>query len=879
MGEVYRAHDTRLRRDVAVKALPASFAEDQERVLRFEREARILAGLNHPSIAAIYGMEQLGDSRYLILELVDGGTLADRLAAGAIPMRESLRLARDVADALHTAHESGVVHRDLKPSNIALTPDGRPKVLDFGLAKSAAATSAATTVVHATLEGTVLGTAPYMSPEQTRGGRVDKRTDVWGFGCVLYEMLTGHPPFTGATTSDIVVAILEKDPDYHHLPPDTPAGVRRLLRRCLARDVSHRLHDLADARIELDEALAKPGSPATEPESTRRLSRREAAAWLLAAASIVIAAALWTLNRPAPVVREAVPVLRVPLALPADLRFTSPDPATRFVLSPDGTRLALVAADARGTPMLWIRPLNATGAHPIPGTEGASFPFWSPDSKSIAYLSRPVRGGVVGGNARLLRIDLEGGPPTTLADRAFIASGAWGPGDVILFTPTGNAPLHRISAASPGPPEPVGELDVQSGDLQHSFPSFLPDGRHVVYTVIGSTKGANEARGVYIRALDGNDPPRLLLPAASHARYASGHLVFLRDATLFAQRFDAATLTLHDDARPIAEHLQITNRLSGGTGAFSVSDAGVLVFQTGIGVRSQLAWMDRRTRTTTPIGEQADYHDVRLSPDGTRAAVSMLDPQVGTRDLWVYDLARRIPQRLTLEPSDEFAPVWSPTGDRMAYTSTRDGSIQIYEQAVNGPAEPRQVDSGKSILGKFAAAWSPDGTWLLFIAGGRALAQSDLHKVSMASPSTSTPFIDTPYVESQVRFSHDGKWIAYSSNDSGRMEVVIRAFPEGTPTRVSVNGGGWPTWRADGKELFYLAPDGALMAAALSPAADVQVGDSRPLFNVRLRPTGRLDAYPYDVTADGQQFLLNTFVEEAASTGLTLLVNWPHLMK
>jgi Tol biopolymer transport system component len=352
--------------------------------------------------------------------------------------------------------------------------------------------------------------------------------------------------------------------------------------------------------------------------------------------------------------------------------------------------------------------------------------------------------------------------------------------------------------------------------------------------------------------------------------------LFLRDATLFAWRFDPESRTLQGDPRPIAEQLQITTRLSGGTGAFSVSSNGTLVYQTGVGVRSQLTWVDRRGQTLRSVGEQADLVDVRLSPDGTVAAVSRLDPLVGTRDIWTYNLVRNLAERFTTEPSDEYAPVWSPPGDRIAFTSTRDGSIQIFEQPRDRSAPPRKVDAGKSPLGKFAAAWSPDGRSLLFIAGGRALARSDLHQVPMHEGGVSAPLLESPFIETQVRFSPDGRWIAYASNDTGPMEVYVRPFPlGGTPTRVSLQGGGWPAWRKDGREIFFLSLDGSMMAVTVSLDGNLRIDEPRRLFNVRLRPMGRLDAYSYDVTGDGQQFLMNTFVEEATSTGLTLLVNWP----
>jgi Tol biopolymer transport system component len=695
-------------------------------------------------------------------------------------------------------------------------------------------------------------------------------------------MLTGRYPFTGASTSDIIVGILERDPDLGLLPAATPARVRWLLKRCLQKDPDRRLHDIADARIELEEALAQPESSSSMDVAAPRAAMRERAAWLTAAIALVALMAVILLNRPAPAgVNDAAAVFRSALMLPPNLKLTMVDPATRFALSPDGRRLALVAADGSGVQMLWVRPLDSLVAQPVPGTEGASYPFWSPDSRSIGFIARPPAQAGLGAGGLLRKVDLGGGEPVTLASRVFNATGAWGPGNTILFTPTGNSALVRISATAPAEPVAVGTLDPEAGDVQHSFPSFLPDGRHYIYTALGSRTGANEARGVYLASLDGTDPPQLLIEAGSQGRYASGHILFLRDARLLAQRFDPETRQLAGEAVPVAQGVQITPRISGGTGAFSVSDTGVLVYQTGVGVRSQLGWIDRSGKVLAQIGEQADYVDVALSPDGSRALVSALDPQLGTRDLLVYDADRGIRERLTSEPSDDYAPVWSPRGDRIAFTSARAGSIELYERALDGSRSERRLESGGSRLGKFAAAWSPDGRVLLFIAGGRALARSDIHAVQVDGIEPPRPLLESPAVETQVKFSRDGRWIAYAANDSGRMEVYVRPFPgPAAPIRVSVGGGGWARWGAN--ELFFLAGSGppvdlvTVMAAPLVEASGaLKIGEARPLFKTRVRPMARLDAYSYDVTPDGRKFLFNTFVEEATSTGLTLVVNWP----
>ncbi len=889
MGEVYRARDVRLNRDVAIKVLPPALAADPDRILRFEREAQLLGALNHPNIAQVFGVIDIpgedGGTRFgLVLEYVEGGTLADRLNGGPIPVGDALRLARDIADGLQAAHESGIVHRDLKPANIALTLASKPKILDFGLAKAAVVRSDSSTMFAVTGAGVVMGTAPYMSPEQTRGVAVDKRSDIWSFGCVLYEMLTGLSPFAGASGSDIIAGILEREPDLDALPPGTPARVRWLLRRCLAKDPANRLHDAADARIELDEALRNPdsasgiGSPPTTAIG-RRAVTRERIAWITAAAAtaamiaaVVIAGRDRSGASPPEVYHSAI-------QLPDAVRLTALEPAARFAVSPDGRRLALVASSGVGIPMLWIRPMDSPIAQPIAGTEGAAYPFWSPDSKYVAFTRRRSDQSLVGTQAALMKVDLAGGQPVKLAEVAFGATGAWNRDNVILFTKSGTSTLFRISALGSGTPAvAVGTLDTASGDVQHSYPAFLPDGRHYLYTAVGSPTGANTPRAVYVAALDGTEAPRQLVDRGSNARYANGHLLFLRDGTLFAQRLDLTAFTLQGEPVQIADRIQVAATSGpGGPGAFSVSDTGVLVYQTGSLVRSQLAWVDRSGRSVVPVGKPDDYADVVLSPDGSRAVVSGLNPQQGTRDLWVIDTVRGSRDPLTQDPYDDYAPAWSPDGTRVAYSSGRDGSIAIYDRAVNGSGPERKHNTGGSALGKFAASWSRDG-WMVFIAGGRALGRSDLHVMPMETDAPPKPYLEAPTVETHARFSPDGHWIAYAANESGPLEVYVAGFPEpGNIRRVSNGGGAWPIWRRDSSELFLLSEDATTVftAPVTITTTSITIGEPQTLFKTRLRPMGRLDAYPYDVSPDGQRFLMNTFVDESTNSGLTLVLNWP----
>ena len=765
------------------------------------------------------------------------------------------------------------------------------KVLDFGLAKATEGDRSgqdlsrlATVSVGGTREGTILGTAAYMSPEQARGKPVDKRTDIWAFGCVLYEMLTGRLAFSGETVSDAVAAILSSEPDWLALPADTPERVRRLLRRSLEKDPRRRVRDIADARIELEDTLGETSPSghlmptdlsASIVADAARAKARVRVAWVtasLSAAAIVAALVLWRVGLfdrsavDARVYRSSI-VLPEGTHIPGDRSSANLGPAGRFALSPDGRRLAFVARrDATGLPVLWVRPLDAVVAQTLAGTEGATYPFWSPDSRFVAFLAQ----------GKLKKIDVvAGGAPLTLSDVSLGATGAWNRDDVILFTPNGGSTLHRVSASG-GTPSPVTTFDAANGETQHWFPFFLPDGRHFLYSTLGGkTVGATVPRGVYVGSLDPTEARTLLLPEGSHAKYAEGHLLFLRGSTLMAQAFDADRRQLRGEAEPLAEQLQTTSgSVTGAAGAFTVSDTGVLAYQTGAGVvRSQLVWFDREGKQIGVLGDQADYSDIELSPDGQRVAVGVLYPAEGTRDLWLYDVKRELRTRFTFDSASEFEPIWSPDGDRLAFARSK-ATVDLYQKASSGSGTEEALLAGG--LGKFPSDWSPNGRFILYIAGGAAIARSDLLVLPLFGERKPFPFVETSFIETRGRFSPDGRWIAYASNESGQLEIYVTRFPEpGESRRVSTAGGLWPRWRRDGREIVYLAPDNTLTAAAVNgEAAGFEAGPARPLFAVRPRSMSTLGDYPYDVSADGQRFLVNTLVEETTSTAITLVVNW-----
>ena len=861
MGEVFRARDSRLGRDVAMKVLPDEVERDPDRLARFEREAKALASLNHPNIAQIYGFEKTDATSALVMELVEGEDLSRRIARGAVPLDEALPLARQIAGALEAAHQQGIVHRDLKPANIKVRSDGTIKILDFGLSKMLARTEAGSgveplgeplnppsvTAGALTLRGTILGTPAYMSPEQVKGKPADKRADVWAFGCVVYEMITGRTAFAGESLGDTLSAVLTREPDWSALPPGTPPGLRRMLHRCLRKDPARRMRDLGDAVIEIDEA----GADQIEgvPPSPRAGRWTERLAWLAAGAgvSVVALAFAWSARRPA----GTSPEMRVEITTPP-----ASEPAS-FAISPDARTLAFVAMD-RGRPKLWLRSLDGVSAQPLPGTDGASFPFWAPGGGSIAFFAD---------DSRLRRIDIADNTVRTLANAPFPRGGSWSADDVILFVPI-TGPVHRI-AATGGASIPVTTIAPQQ--TGHAFPLFLPDGNHFVFYATG-TPGV---RGVYVAALDGTGQRRLTDADSLNAVLVRDHLLVVRSGTLYAQRFDSDRLSLTGNPFAVAGEIAVQLLASYQIAAIAASEQGHILYRSGVPLQQrQLVWFDRTGKETGTVGQPESNPSLSpvVSPDGRRIAIHRMVN--GNTDIWLLDTERGGLSRFTTHPANDIHALWSPDGRRILFSSNRTGTYELYEKSTVGPAEERSILP----VGGWPTDWSHDGAVVLF--QPRSLkTNSDIWALPYGTGQKPFALVENEFEERDAQFAPDGRWLAYSSTESGRSEVYVQPFPgPGERTAVSMDGGGQPRWRGDGKELLFIGLDGRLMAvpiSRLSNAETLGVGRPVPLFPTRVG--GAIDLasrHTYIVSPDGSRFLMNTILEQPAASPVTLILNW-----
>ncbi len=865
MGEVYRARDPKLNRDVALKILPEEFACDPDRLARFRREAHVLASLNHPNIAAIHGLEEAAGPPALVLELVEGPTLADRLAQGPIPLDEALPIATQIDEALEAAHDRGVIHRDLKPANIKLRPDGAVKVLDFGLAKALERDVAAPDVTHSptltvagTRVGMILGTAAYMAPEQARGKAVDKRADIWAFGCVLYEMLTARRAFVGDDVSDILASVLAREPELTALPTDTPLPIRRLIRRCLQKEPKDRLHDIADARLEIQEAKAPPDAQvAGAAMPVRRVRQRLILSFVAVCGLVLGAAAVLGITTFVSAPSDARAV-RLAVEPPEGSTWPPLGLNTTLAVSPDGHAVAFVARSGDDTDRLWIRSLDALAAQPLTGTEGASAPFWSPDSQSIGFFA----------DGQLKKIAAAGGPAMILCDAPTARGGTWNPGGVIVFG-TSNGPLQRVSAAGGAP---TAASLLAEGETSHVGPSFLPDGRHFLY---GAGPAFTDVP-IYIGALDSTDRTRLLTADATNVLHSLGRVVFHRGTRLWAQPFDVEQLALSGEAIPVADGIQRMGSIMPFVEA-AASDNGVLAYKTaGALPASRLVWLDRAGKQIGTLGDDGVYGDFELSPDGARVAVSIGDPSRRALDVWLFDVGRGTRTRLTSDAGHELEPVWSPDGAGIVFSSFRKAAGDLYQTATSG-LETETV-LWEDARNKYASSWSPDGRFILVTRSGSPRTGNDLWLVPTFGDRKPVPFLETPFTEGWPMISPDGRWVAYRSNESGRGEVYVVPFAR--PDRkwlLSANGGGFPRWRRDGQEIFYLALDGMLMSAAVSGrGSEFEVGAVRPLFRIPPKPAiiPGIGSVRYDVSADGRRFLVDVPVGEAATPPLTLVVNW-----
>ena len=860
MGEVYRAKDTRLDRTVAVKVLPAHLSASADSRQRFEREAKTISQLSHPHICALYDVGNQDGVEFLVMEYLEGETLSDRLLKGALPFEQVLRYGIEIADALDKAHRQRIVHRDLKPGNVMITKSG-VKLLDFGLAKAmftepARPTSLTALPTALTQEGTILGTVQYMAPEQLEGTESDGRTDIFAFGCVLYEMATGRKAFSGKSQASLISSIMGSEPPaVSAVAPMTPPAFDRLVRTCLAKDPDDRWQSAGDVAKELK--WAGEGSPRETalPRRTRRERLGWAALAVAALAALVLGLLLSRQKREPP--RE----FRSSILPPENTRFefrSSP-----MAVSPDGQQVAFVAQRPDGARQLWLREFDALEARPLAGTEEATRPFWSPDSRFLGFFA----GG------KLKKTAVSGGSPQTLCDAPSGRGGSWNRDGVILFVPSTGDRVYRV-AASGGTASPVTRIDERRGEFGHTWPFFLPDGHHFLYGSYG-TKAVRleEASSVFLASLDSNER-RLLFHARSNVAFvpisagaSQGHLLFWQSGVLHARPFDAKRLRFTGEAFPVAEQVRFNG--ASGTAIFSASENGVMAYQSSPrGELSQLIWFDRSGKRLETVGPAADYYHPRLSHDGRRIAVAIIDPQTAYSDIWIHDLGRRVSSRLTFGPGVNIFPIWSPDDERVVFASNRKGPLDLYLRAASGTGQD-EVLLPSETTPRFPTDWSGATGRIAFFT---AVPAADIWTFSVAERKA-TPFLATPFNEGSPQFSPDGRWMAYSSAESGTVETFVQTFPpSGGKWQISTAGGSYPRWRRDGKEIYYIAPDNTLMAVEVATASGFAAGTPKPLFRtqVKLMDIG----FQYDVSPDGNRFLINTLEEDKQASSITVVQNW-----
>ncbi len=864
MGIVYRARDTKLGRDVALKVLPDLFADDPERLARFQREARVLASLNHPNIASIYGLEEADGVRALVLELVEGPTLAERIAQGALPVDEALPIARQIADALEAAHEAGVIHRDLKPANVKVKADGMVKVLDFGLAKALEGDAGSdpsespTMTAAATRAGVIMGTAAYMSPEQAKGKVVDKRADIWAFGAVVYEMLTGLRAFAGATVLDTLAAVLRADVNWDVLPPSTPARLRQVLGACLQKNPKQRVHDIADVRLAMEGVFEPPASPSGEAGVASPLQpwQRPIPAVIAALALVTLTGiAVWSLTS-----RDAGPRFVSRFAIP--LASTT---MHGMAVSPSGDRV-VYAAPRNGQLQLFVRARDEIEAVPLRGTEGASHPFFSPDGEWIGFST----------DDELKKIAVEGRTPVTLCQLDAHRGATWGPDDTIVFAPR-NTPnlrgLMQVSAAG-GEPRPLTSPPPEEG--RHAWPHFGPDGGLLFFTT-GPDAPLTSKRVAVLSVETGEQ--KTLTAGTGPAYVATGHLVFGREASLWAAGFDRERLELTGEPAPIVESVFVST--GNGAANYALANDGTLAYRVALGTSGDpatgLVWVDRQGGEHPVDVPARAYRSPRISPDGTRVAVSIGDPSPDNSDIWVVDLSRGTLSRVTTDSENNRSPAWTPDGQRLVFESDREGTLGLFLKNADGQGNAERLFTMDNTNVLVPTAWTADGDLVFTYRTVEGGYNYDVGLVSLDGERSWRPLLRAESAERAAVLSPAATWIAYSSNETGQREVYVQQFPElGRRQRISVDGGGNPVWSPDGNEIVYQGSEGRLMAVSVHPGSDMTFGNPSVLFEGTYY---QADGRHYDRDPDGGRFLMIAAPPQTDAPPINVVLNWSEELK